>query len=191
MLEQARQQAEQMLQQARRAGFEEGFRQGLQQGQKQAQEEVRREVQGLLQQLQGLVEQALRRREQALRDAEADMVEIALAVAEKVVRRRVEQGPEVTQAVLNAVLAFEALATSAGRVKVHVHPRELQWLAQEGADGLRPDGPLQIEWVADPAVSPGGCVVESDVGILDASLERRLAAVREALRDEVSHAHRC
>lgn len=190
VVEQARRQAEEALRQARREGFEVGFREGLQQGREQAREEVRREARELLERLQALVEDALRRREQALREAEADIVELALAVAEKVVHRQVEEGPEVTRAVLHSLLALEGLAASAGRVEVHVNPQELEWLARGPADALRPDGPVHIEWVPDPGVSPGGCVVESDLGIIDASLETRLSAVREALRDGVRHGHR-
>ena len=187
VVQRARQEAEELRRQARQEGFEEGLRQGLHEGRARGEQLVRQEARQILEQLQQAAEQAGRWRLEALRDAEGDMVEIALAAAEKVVRQRIEQSAEVTREVLRCLLAMEALAAASGRVVVRVHPREWQWLAGQGAGELRAEGPLAIEWVADPALTPGGCVVESDVGIFDASLETRLAAIREALRDGVRH----
>ena len=37
-----------------------------------------------------------------------------------------------------------------------------------------------VDVVADPRLAPGACIVESEIGLVEASLERQLAALRQA-----------
>lgn len=179
----ARQKARDIQSRARQEGFEAGYRDGLQQGHSAAQAEARARVEQILAQLQQVVQEAEQRRERALMQAEADVVQLALAVAEKVVRRQVESGPEVTRAVLRELLG-QGLAGSPSRVRVRVHPEELALLEGEGRETAPAQvGPVQVEWVADPRIRRGGCVVETDLGAIDADLNTRLGLVRQALMD--------
>ncbi|MCY1243941.1 Flagellar assembly protein FliH [compost metagenome] len=61
-------------------------------------------------------------------------------------------------------------------VAVHLHPDDLAMLrAASGSE----DSALQ--WVADPAVAVGGCILQSPQGGLDARLETQLRTLTELL----------
>ena len=144
-------------------------------------------MQALVERLQAVVEEAQRRRDRALALAEEDVVKLALAVAERLVRREVAAGPEVTASIVRSVLQ-EMPAASAGRVVVRLHPDEHRLLARAwGARRPGDLGPVQIEWVADPGVEPGGCFIETEMGTIDAGLETRLTEVASGLLDAMRH----
>jgi len=74
--------------------------------------------------------------------------------------------------------AIEALLLSARHVSVRVHPDDQPLVAQGAAEILQARG---ARLVADPAVTRGGCLVESDIGIIDASIESRWRRAAAAL----------
>lgn len=183
VLERARQQARALEEAAREQGFRAGYEAGRQEGRQEAAREVAARLAELVRQAEAMVEEARQRRDRALAMAEEDVVKLALAVAERVVRREVASGPEVTAEVLRSVLR-EMPAAAGGRVVVRLHPDEHRLLA-EAWGGAVPGqgGGLQVEWRADPAVERGGCVVETEMGTIDAGLETRLAEVAAGLLD--------
>ena len=108
------------------------------------------------------------------RQHESLLLEIALEAASRIVRARIEASdPIVVRAVREAT---DALPAAAG-AKVRVHPGDLPVLARELAAEVE-RGRMQLS--GDETISPGGCVVESSVGIVDATLEAAADAVRAA-----------
>ena len=69
------------------------------------------------------------------------------------------------------------------RVEIRVHPSRLQDLRND-LDALRREYPSipVIEAEGDPALDERGCVLRSDIGVVDASVERQLAAIRTAMK---------
>ncbi len=108
------------------------------------------------------------------RQHESLLLEIALEAASKIVRARLlASDPIVVRAVREAT---DALPAAAG-AKVRVNPGELPVLARELAAEMERG---RIELVGDDTVSPGGCVVESSVGTVDATIETAADAVRSS-----------
>ncbi len=107
------------------------------------------------------------------------VVTLALEVARKIVRREVDQDPGLLVA-----WAREAAGRlhGAGELVVRVNPQDLELLRASGVPVDRADQGLR--WVADPGVD-GGCVVESEAGVADATLGTQLRVLRERL-EEVS-----
>jgi flagellar assembly protein FliH len=59
---------------------------------------------------------------------------------------------------------------SARQVTVRVHPDDQPLVAQGAAEAL---GARGARLVADPSIARGGCLVESDIGVVDASIAAR------------------
>jgi flagellar assembly protein FliH len=153
---------------AREEGRAEGYRDALAESEAERLR-FRSEAAASLKLLADLTDSLTRRHEPLL-------LEIALEAASRIVRTRIDAGdPVVVRAVREAT---EALPPSAG-AKVRVHPGELQLLARELAAEVERG---RIELSPDEALSPGGCVVESPVGIVDATLDTACDAVRSAAR---------
>jgi flagellar assembly protein FliH len=75
-----------------------------------------------------------------------------------------------------ARLALERLGDSTA-VTVRLHPDDLAAIGDLGADWDRP----HVKVVADREVSRGGCLVESEFGFVDGSVEAQFQEVARAL----------
>jgi flagellar assembly protein FliH len=109
-------------------------------------------------------------------------LDLALAVARKIVHAELEASAEATARVIDAAVRH---AQDAAVVRVRVNPADKERIEAAHPAGARP------ELAADPAVAPGGCVVETDCGDIDATVETqwqiiRSAILAEAERDEHS-----
>ena len=114
-----------------------------------------------------------------LGEIEQEMLSLIAAMAEKVVRRKLEADDQV---VLEVVRETLAQAAGANQVTVRVSPAE-QPLVQEAQQlllsALGPVDELQI--VADDNVLPGGCLVETERGRFDARVDTQLQVLSEEL----------
>jgi flagellar biosynthesis/type III secretory pathway protein FliH len=152
-----------------REAHERGFAQGEQAGLEAAQ--VRAEL--MLSRLVATIDEIAGLRLTFLRRAERDVANLAVAIAEHVLQREVSADPELlVEMARAAVVKLSATAT----VTIRMHPDDL--VAVSSAHGAASDeGP--IRFVADPRVGPGGCLVETPSGFIDAGIT---AQIREVLR---------
>ena len=96
-----------------------------------------------------------------------------LAIAATHLARQIVRSELATRADLVAQVAQEAIDTlllSARHITLRVHPDDHAFVAQGAADVLAARG---ARLLADPLMSRGGCLVESDIGVIDATLETR------------------
>ena len=96
-----------------------------------------------------------------------------LALSATQLARQIVRAELASQPVLIAKVAQEAIDTlllSAKHITLRVHPDDQPFVAQGAAEVLAARG---ARLLADASVSRGGCVVESDIGVIDASLETR------------------
>lgn len=118
-------------------------------------------------------------RERWLAEAHAQAIEVALRLAGHLVGEALETRPDRIAQVVEPLLER---VRHAGRIGIRAHPDDHPALAAAcgalvGEDGL----PRAITLTPDATISRGGCVVETDAGVLDARLEVRIDALRQAL----------
>lgn len=146
---------------------------GLRRGRAQA----RAEAEALLAEAGRIRQEAERDRLAALDALVADVAGLAADVARQVLQREIEQSPEDI-----VRLTRQLLQRLEGPAIVRVHPT-LSTVLEADAGGLG----RAVEVRADPSVTPGGVVVESEEGVLDATVEGRWARVTGAIRGDVPH----
>lgn len=115
-----------------------------------------------------------------LDDLQQDMAR-ALAVsatnlARQMVRTELQSRPELVAVVANE--ALEVLLLSAKHITVRVHPSDCAFVTDGAAEVLAARGGRVV---SDASVTPGGCLVESDIGVIDASIEARWRRTAAAL----------
>jgi flagellar assembly protein FliH len=162
---------EQALRDAREQGYSEGLA--------QAREEVTGEAREALGRIRRMAEVLFEERERAWREQERHIVDLAVHVAEKVVRRQVELDPEV---VLRMAREAISRVTEKEHLVLRIHPEDLAVIEAYAGDlreRFRNLGQLQVE--EDRHLSRGGCVVESRGGYIDATVEGQLHQVRREL----------
>jgi flagellar assembly protein FliH len=151
-------------------GYAQGERAGLEAGGKRADAMLRRVAQTLddLTQLRRLI----------VTNTERQMVQLALAVARRIVSRELTQDPELVAAL--AHVALQRLGESAPAT-IRLNPEDHAVVIAQRAI---PWAGTQVAIVPDPAVVRGGCLVESDLGTVDASLDAQVAELSRALLGE-------
>ena len=95
----------------------------------------------------------------------------AVQLARQVVRHELGTRPEIVARV--AQEAVGAIVLSARHLRVRLHPADHQFVMDGAAEALKA---RDARLVADPGIEPGGCVVDSDLGQVDARIGTRWAA---------------
>lgn len=111
-------------------------------------------------------------------NAEPEILRLVIAIAEKVVGRIVAENPEAIRSVVH-----EALDHALGdRITVRVNPEDYKTL-MSGDHEFRGiiDRTKRLMFREDESISKGGCVVDTDVGTIDARIETQLEAIKKAL----------
>lgn len=160
---------------ARQGGYQDGYRDGLSALESFKQSfaaQTTAQVGALLQSCGGQLDALQQQMASALAAA-------AVSLARQVVRGELTSHPQ--QVVQVAEEALQTLLLSARHITVRVHPDDHALIAQGAAESLAARGG---RLVADSSISRGGCIVESDIGIIDASIETRWRRAAGALGSE-------
>jgi len=115
---------------------------------------------------------------------EEELAQLALTIARQVVARELGQTPAAVMAIAREALE---LVRNRERITVYANPAEADLFRARRGDleGSLSDRALLVI-IADAGVPPGGVRVETEQGLVDATLEARFAAVREALKPAIS-----
>jgi flagellar assembly protein FliH len=171
ILAEARAQAEALRREAQRAGYEAG----LAEGRTVADQELLPAKSALEHAARRLAEQLDARVELLERQA----VELAVQLAERVVAAALDVRPDL---VLDTIRGVLRAVLERDRLVLEVNPEDLA-LVQAGVGEIaaRLGGIRELEVVAEPRVSRGGCVVRTTEGEVDASLGSQLERAREVM----------
>jgi len=167
----ARAEAEEIARETRRAGYEEGYRDAFDKAGEEA-ESLRAEARDVLRQAERIYREKLG----SLKD---DIISLALDIAEKIVAAQLSLDREM---VLNIAAEALRMVSDRERVTLFVHPSEGELFRSRKGDleKVMTDRAV-IQVVADPAVSPGGCLVDTEQGTVDASLDARWKNLLDAV----------
>jgi flagellar assembly protein FliH len=152
------------LKAARQSGYQDGYRDGL-----AALEQFK---QSFAAQMTAQIGQLTHSYGQELDALQQDMAR-ALAVsathlARQIVRTELTARPELVAQV--AQEALDTLLMSARQITVRVHPDDHPLVVQGASEVLHERG---ARLLADHSIARGGCLVESDIGVIDASVAAR------------------
>lgn len=175
LLEEARREAERIREQARLEVIEE-MRARLEAA---LEETVAAQVEAFERGRKALLAQIHEAADGRMDRIESDVAGLVGVMAEKVIRRRVAEDDGVVRDVVRATIAQ---AAGAERFTVRVSPAEEDVVRAAQAELLSAaDGPEDFEIVADDAIGPGGCIVETERGRFDARISTQLELLGEEM----------
>lgn len=112
-------------------------------------------------------------------ELELGAVRLSLAIARKIIQKEVGTAPDVILYVVRETLKR---AGSISQATLVCHPRDIALLeAADVAWKLPQTTEASIGFRADPDIAPGGCVLETENGQIDARIETQLLAVEKLL----------
>lgn len=160
---------------------QEAYREGRAKGQQEAMDELQRRFEPLDALLREACREVTAARQAIITNAEGGLIDLAIAVAERVLRSEVGARREAVVPIVRA--ALEA-AGSRVVMAVRVNPSDIELLTEHRGELL---GVLEsARLISDPAIASGGCVVEVEGGLVDARLESQLQEAARLLgRDQI------
>jgi flagellar biosynthesis/type III secretory pathway protein FliH len=116
--------------------------------------------------------------------AELELRALAVRIAERILRRQLSLEPERVVDIARGALED---ARSRHEMVLRVHPDDVSAIERDKPGLLaRLSVSAHVLVRADDAIERGGCIVETDVGTVDARLATQLAALRKVLEESGS-----
>lgn len=174
---QARRDLDQQVEdEARQAGFEAGFREGVQ----QAEEQVARHYEGMLAEAKSVLEQAYEMKSQIIKESEPFLIELSVAIAEKIIQHELSSNPEWIIGITKSVLSRKR---EKGVVSLCVSPEQFAYI-RDARDELMlaVDSQAELQILPDSTVGGHGCVIRTDFGSVDARVDTQLKEIKLALQ---------
>ncbi len=169
IIEKAKEEASQIIAKSEAEGFEIGRQKGYEAGLKEADP--------LISVFTGLIKELKNIRHEFHENSEEEVLNLVLSVARTVIGLEVERDPSLIQNVIRE--AVKQLETREN-MKILVNPEDLAE-AEEFKPQLGKDLERQVDMTIEPDsnITRGGCMVETNIGSIDARLETQLESIRE------------
>jgi flagellar assembly protein FliH len=172
----------------RKRGYDEGYEAGLQQGRDEALhvETQLRQVQTgrFAEDLAAVAQRIDHGIEQYWLAAQHELRSLAVAIAVKLLKRELSQNPDaITSVVRDALLRI----ANSREVRIRISTSDLP-AARAHHDELAAavEGIAHVEWLPSNEMLPGGCLIESNTGVVDATVESQREQLADAMRREAA-----
>lgn len=152
----------------KKSAFEEGYRKGLEQANSDI-EDFRKSFSEFMDAPKNVFEYLA-----------PDILEISVDIAKKIIKKEVESDPQV---LINTIIdVLKTVSKSEPKINIRVKPQAVQFIKdtlpnityQYGIDA-------KINIVSDPSIEDGGCIFQTNNGIVDASVDTQLEIIKKAL----------
>ncbi len=175
MVQQRLLEAERRAQELEQEGYEKGYAQGLKDGT----EFGRKSMQVAKEQFEELLARMMTLPSTVFEDYRNWFINTSLAVSKHIVRTELKANPQVLIHIMEDVLSE---AGESQGITLYLHPKDLELLTRSSAlEEMVAKAEKAFAIRPDPRISRGGCRLESDIQLIDASLENRLALIENTL----------
>ena len=160
---------------AEQEAYERGYAEGVQEGVHRE----KRELSPTVASLEGLLMEAGTLKGEILKQAKKDIVDLAFAIAGKVIHREVDTSRDVVLAILSDALDR---ADGSDDITIRVHPDDCRHIREVTPGFMDSHGDIVLK--EDETIGCGGALIETCWGSVDARLDRQLDKIRESFNDE-------
>jgi flagellar assembly protein FliH len=165
-----------------RKSFEAGRERGRQEGRQAEREAQAAALSGAaeqrIRQAAEMIEGFAQERDRFLHAVEHEVVELALAVAARILRREAQMDPLLLTGAVRVALGQLSGST---QVKLHVPPAELDLWTE--AMALLPNLALKPTVVTGEGMRLGDCVIETELGSVDLGIRSQLGEIERGFFD--------
>ena len=168
IINEANEEAERIREDSKAAGVKEGRREGMEQVTHQFSDSME------------AVNQGIAAKRKIVKGAEAEILRLALKVAEQIIRSEVSLHRDVC---LNIVSEAISRVSDRESIIIKVNRDDVEQV-KKYKDRISKivDGVKSISILEDSNVEPGGCVIETNLGYVDARISTKLKAIEESFR---------
>ncbi|MFH0803336.1 MAG: FliH/SctL family protein [bacterium] len=154
----------------------DGFSQGKEEGFRAAYEEVA----SLIQEARKVLQEAVNHQERILANSEPEIARLAIKIAERILGVEVKTNPETVLGIIQAALKR---IRDREQVTIRVNQEDYEKVkAHKDTYTRLVDGVKTMDIAPDPRVERGGCIIETNLGNVDARISTQLAALEIAFK---------
>ena len=163
----------------------EAYIRGFNKGERAGFDAAGERIDSLQAMLTGAIEELGRIQQQIQLEGEKEIVDLALVVAERIVRQELHANREAISAVVQEALKKVEHQQS---IVIKMNPADIQFLDQSQspfADNGDQSVSNRIRVEADESISRGGCFIETESGDVDARIETQIEIIKAAFREKI------
>lgn len=168
--------------------YKEAYELGKIEGNERAFEEMKVNLQQQIESLGQLLGSLEKMKTNILQQNEASLIKLVFEIAKRIVLSEVENKEDVVLQLLKQIVP--SLQTDE-QMTVNVSPRDFAIIEKsKGKLGRDFEFLERLKLSASETMTPGGCVIETNYGNIDATIEQRLLKVWETLDSKVPRQHK-
>jgi flagellar biosynthesis/type III secretory pathway protein FliH len=161
----------------------DAFHKGLVEGRQQGKAESSEEVSSLIGALKGSIAKLTGARDEFYTKSEHEMVDLVVLIASEIVVREIRQDKNIIADVIRKAVA-ELHTKQSVSIKLNKADMEIaQSIRQNLMDEL--ESIENVDFTADNSITPGGCLIKTDIGMVDATVEGRLYDLHRTLKEHL------
>lgn len=109
-----------------------------------------------------------------------DILEISVDIAKKIIKKEVETDPQV---LINTIVdVLKTVSKNEPKINIRVRPQQVAFIKDSIPDITYQYGiDAKINIISDPSIEEGGCIFQTNNGIVDASVDTQLEIIKKAL----------
>ena len=110
-----------------------------------------------------------------------DILEISVEIAQKIIKREITQNPEL---ILDSILdVMKHISKEESKITIKLNPSQADLVRSEIPEYISSLGvEAKITVIGDDSISEGGCILNTNNGIVDASIDTQIDIIKEALK---------
>lgn len=123
----------------------------------------------------------LNAKQQVFDSVAPEILEISVDIARKILKNELSQNPDVVLETIMDVL--RGVSKEESRINVKVNPQQVRLVKDnipEMVSSLGLDAKISV--IPEESIEPGNCILYSNNGIVDATVETQLEIIKEALK---------
>ncbi len=154
----------------REAAAKEGYQQGI--------DAAKQDIESLKE----AIEDFFRAKQDVYDEIAPDILEISLDIAKKIIKKEMSENPEILLENIKGIL--KGLSKEESKIVLKVNPSQAEMLKQEMPEAVAMAGlEAKVIIMPDEDTMEGGCMLTTDNGVIDATIETQLTIISEALKE--------
>jgi len=182
IIDKAKENKQEIYNQAEEEAKESGYQQGFREGRKSGEEAIQEEVEVHIDSLHNILADAEAEVENELNRMPLKVTGLSIDIAEKIVQSSLELDPELILPIVKDCL--NQVGIRHNRVEIRVCPDLIDLVTNITGDYK---GKFELELIGDDSLDPGDCLIETEFGGKDATLDNKLKQLRKELIKEVAN----
>lgn len=159
----------------RNIGYQEGYQRGVDEGK----EESIQNAAQLIKRCEDILSDAIMKKEKVFEENEKEIIDLSVKIAEKIIKKNTAEDKNIIRSVLKEALKKVPVSK---KITIIVNWEDLDHI-KEIKQKLFSEihGVENIEIIEDPAVERGGCILETSIGTINATIKSQIDSIFEKL----------